>query len=82
MTKTNEDYYPPAVRRLQTVNTQIEEFETVIFRNDLEKRIAESVGMDVKRIAAETDFNNTTCKEKLDVLYEVKDELQKELGTE
>lgn len=78
----NKDYYPPTVRQLQTVNTQIEEFETVVFRNDLEMRIAKETDTNYRQLKEEADINNSRVIPKLDTLYKVRDELQKELGVE
>jgi predicted transcriptional regulator len=77
---TNKDYYPDATTRLQTINEQMDEIQKIIFRNDLEARIAEETDDSAKKARAEADYNNGVLIKKLEVLYAVKKETEDELG--
>ena len=78
----NKDYYPSVVARLQTVNTQIAEFETIVFRNDLELEIETALEGNVKHMTKEVEANMPILQTKLDTLYKIRDSLEKELSEE
>lgn len=75
----NVQYYPSLVARLQTVNTQIEEFERMLFRGDLEMEVEEALEGNVKHMRVEREANDPIIRTKLDVLYNKRDELETEL---
>jgi hypothetical protein len=77
--QNNQDYYPSVVARLQTVNTQIEEYERILFRGDLELEVETALEGNVKHMKVERDANDPIIRTKLDVLYAKRDELEKEL---
>ena len=84
MAKKNErkNYYPSVVNRLQTVNTQIAEFEAIVFRNDLELEIETAMEGNVKHMTTEVNANFPILQTKLDTLYKIRDDLEKELVAE
>jgi len=63
-----DKYLPPIKRRIQIIETQIEECQTLIFRNNVENLSFVANGEKAKQ--KEVEYNNETLKEKIDVLTE------------
>lgn len=72
---TNE-YLPSLPARKATINTQINEIKSIIFRNLLEKAEAEATGNTTK--VDEADYNNKILKNKIDIFVEELEKLEKE----
>lgn len=63
-----DKYLPPIKRRIQIIETQIEECQTLIFRNNVENLSFVANGEKAKQ--KEVEYNNETLKEKIDILTE------------
>lgn len=63
-----DKYLPPVKRRIDIIETQIAECQTLIYRNNVENLSFVANGEKAKQ--KEVEYNNETLKEKVDILRE------------
>lgn len=72
----DDKYLPSIERRKDTIETQISESQAIIYRNLIE--LPGFVANGQKNQVAEVKFNNDQLKEKIDILYDLLEELNQE----
>lgn len=78
MVRLMDKYLPTLERRKETVLTQIAEAQQIYYRTELEKK--EHVMRGASDQVAADDFNNKNMEKKIDLLFEILEELNNEVS--